>query len=120
MSAGTPVLRVCRGAQRINAVFSGMLLQDIATQQPLALAHVDPVLYDLRHRTVRPDPGGRLAALHGNAQGFCVNSMYHQAVDRLGSGRVVGARSGEDGIVEAIRADGLGHLAGVQRHPEFH
>ncbi|MEO8124142.1 MAG: gamma-glutamyl-gamma-aminobutyrate hydrolase family protein, partial [Burkholderiales bacterium] len=49
-----------------------------------------------------------------------VNSIHHQAVDRLGSDLVVEARSEEDGIVEAIRATGSLYVAGVQWHPEFH
>jgi len=120
MNAGKPVLGVCRGAQLINAAFGGTLLQDIATQRPEALAHVDPVLYDELHHTVRMEPGGRLALLYGEGADFCVNSIHHQAVDRLGSDLVVEARSSVDGIVEAIRATGSHFVAGVQWHPEFH
>ena len=120
MNAGKPVLGVCRGAQLINAAFGGTLLQDIATQRPEALAHVDPVLYDELHHTVRMEPGGRLAVLYGEGADFRVNSIHHQAVDRLGSDLVVEARSSQDGIVEAIRATGSHYVAGVQWHPEFH
>ncbi len=49
-----------------------------------------------------------------------VNSIHHQAVDRLGGDLRIEARSAEDGIVEAIRAKGTSFVAGVQWHPEFH
>lgn len=120
MTAGKPVLGICRGAQLINAAFGGTLIQDIATQRPEARTHVDPVLYDeLAHR-IRFEPGSRLGATYGDAEAPLVNSIHHQAVDRLGSDLLVEARSDEDGIVEAIRATGSLYVAGVQWHPEFH
>ena len=120
MTAGKPVLGICRGAQLINASFGGTLIQDIATQRPAARAHVDPVLYDdLAHR-IRFEPGSRLASTYAGHDSPLVNSIHHQAADRLGSGLAIEARSEEDGIVEAIRATGSLYVAGVQWHPEFH
>jgi putative glutamine amidotransferase len=38
----------------------------------------------------------------------------------LGKDLAVEARSGGDGIIEAIRWRGVGFVLGVQWHPEFH
>lgn len=120
MMAGKPVLGICRGAQLINASFGGTLIQDIPSLRPQARAHVDPVLYDeLAHR-IRFEPGSRLASTYADYENPLVNSIHHQAVDKLGADLVVEARSEEDGIVEAIRATGSLYVAGVQWHPEFH
>lgn len=118
---GKPVLGICRGAQLINASFGGTLIQDIHTLRPQARAHVDPVLYDELSHRIRFEPGSRLELAYAEHEGdLLVNSIHHQAVDRLGSDLVVEARSEEDGIVEAIRATGSLYVAGVQWHPEFH
>jgi gamma-glutamyl-gamma-aminobutyrate hydrolase PuuD len=48
-----------------------------------------------------------------------VNTLHHQAVNRLGKGLAVEAHSAEDGVIEAIRYEGPEYLVGVQWHPEF-
>jgi putative glutamine amidotransferase len=48
-----------------------------------------------------------------------INTIHHQAVDKLGRGLVVEARSVPDNIVEAIRWRGPSYVFGVQWHPEF-
>lgn len=120
MTAGKPVFGICRGAQLINAAFGGTLLQDIATLQPRSRAHVDAVLYDELVHGVRFEPGSWLAGLYATDQESTINSIHHQAIDRLGSDLVVQARCPEDDVVEAIRATGSHFVAGVQWHPEFH
>ncbi len=83
--------------------------------------HVDKVEYDQLTHAITFEPDSRLAKLYGEGQGGgLVNSIHHQAIDRLGSDLCVEARSSEDGIVEAIRARGESFVAGVQWHPEFH
>ena len=120
LAQGKPILGICRGAQLINVAFGGTLLQDILTQRPNAHRHVDADLYDQHQHEVRFEPGSRLAAIYSGLEGGRVNSIHHQAVDRLGSDLLLEARSVEDGVVEAIRARGSAFVAGVQWHPEFH
>ena len=120
LAQGKPVLGICRGAQLINVAHGGTLYQDIATQRADARRHVDAELYDQLHHAVRFEPGSRLATLYGGHDGGRVNSIHHQAVDKLGADLEIEARSVEDGIVEAIRARGSAFVAGVQWHPEFH
>jgi putative glutamine amidotransferase len=120
LERGKPVLGICRGAQLINVAFGGTLLQDIATQRTDARRHVDAELYDQLQHEVRFEPEARLAALYTGLDGGHVNSIHHQAVDRLGSDLQIEARCAEDGVVEAIRARGAAFVAGLQWHPEFH
>jgi putative glutamine amidotransferase len=98
----------------------GTLFQDIATQCPRAIRHVDSDLYDELHHEISFEPGSRLAGLYEGIGRAQVTSIHHQAVDRLGSDLVVDARSSADGIVEAIRWRGAGYAMGLQWHPEFH
>ncbi len=117
---GKPVLGVCRGEQLINVALGGSLWQDIATQVPEASPHVLPELYDAYHHDVEIAEGGWLASLYPEPRQGRVTSIHHQAVKKLGSDLDIEARSGADGIVEAIRWRGAGFLVGVQWHPEFH
>ena len=120
MAQGKPVLGICRGAQLINVALGGTLFQDIATQCPQAIRHVDPDLYDELYHEVRFEPGSRLDGLYDGLERARVTSIHHQAVERLGSDLVVDARSSADGIIEAIRWRGAGYAMGLQWHPEFH
>jgi putative glutamine amidotransferase len=121
VAAGKPVFGICRGHQLINVAFGGSLLQDIVTQRPGTRPHVDRAAYDEWHHAITLVPGSRLAALYADAPPRpLVNSIHHQAVDRLGAGLVVEARDADDGTIEAIRHTGASFVVGVQWHPEFH
>ncbi len=120
MAQGRPVLGICRGAQLMNVAFGGTLLQDIPTQRPQAIPHVDSELYDALFHEISFEPDSLLSNLYAPLASGRVNSIHHQAVDRLGGDLVVDARSSVDGIVEAIRWRGSGYALGVQWHPEFH
>lgn len=120
LSQGKPVLGVCRGSQLINVAFGGSLYQDVQLLHEGAHAHVDPVLYDQLAHEIVLEPGSRLAQIYDGVSGGRVNSIHHQAVDRLGADLTVEARSAGDGVVESIRARGSLFVAGVQWHPEFH
>ncbi|ACB35484.1 peptidase C26 [Leptothrix cholodnii SP-6] len=120
LTQGKPMLGICRGCQLLNVAFGGSLLQDINTQRPDTRRHVDGVLYDQLQHGLRFEPGSRLEKIYDGHASPRVNSIHHQAVDRLGSDLVVEARCDEDGVVEAIRSRGDLFVAGVQWHPEFH
>lgn len=120
LKLGKPVLGICRGAQLLNVAFGGSLLQDIRTQRPDVGCHVDAAQYDQLGHGLRIVPDSWLSAIYPEASDVVVNSIHHQAIDRLGSDLVVQAYSADDGIVEAIRASGPSFVAGVQWHPEFH
>jgi putative glutamine amidotransferase len=110
---GMPVLGVCRGAQMLNISQNGTLHQDIYRLHPAMPKLRTP----LPRKTVHLIEGTRLAKLMGREK-MRVNSLHHQAVDRLGDGLVVAARD-EFGLVQAIEEPGARFRMGVQWHPEF-
>lgn len=114
----SPVLAICRGCQILNVAFGGTLFRDVSTQRPSSTQHnLDPKTCpedEIAH-PVELAPGSRLARAYG-ADRVLVNSMHHQAVDRLGPG-LAPAGTAPDGLVEAVEAT-EGWTVGVQWHPE--
>jgi len=119
VEAGKPVLGICRGCQLINVAFGGTLYQDIASDVPAAIEHVNE-LYDSHYHEIRFPVGSSLAQMFPNRPQALVNSIHHQAVKDLGRELVVEAFSGPDNIVEAVRYRKANFVMGLQWHPEFH
>ena len=112
-----PVLAICRGMQLLNVAMGGTLIQDIATQQPTALAHADSAARRRRTHSIECDGGSRLARALGS-KSLSVNSSHHQAIERVAPGLRVTARA-EDGIVEGVETTDDGWwVVGAQWHPE--
>ena len=116
---GKPVLGICRGCQLINVAFGGTLYQDIATQVPNAIDHRDISKYEQKFHSLKFVPDTSLAKLYPGRNGATINTIHHQAVNKLGRGLIVEAVAEPDGIVEAIRWRGPSYVRGVQWHPEF-
>ena len=119
VDTGLPILAICRGIQVLNVALGGTLWQDIATQLPEAAKHDYypdyPEDYPAHH--VRLVSGSRLAGIVG-VEEFSVNSLHHQAIDRLGHGLRVVADA-PDGVIEAVEAEDGRWIIGVQWHPEW-
>ncbi len=114
---GLPTLAICRGMHVVNVACGGTLVQHLP---------------DVEGRDVHGDPTARRSVLHGvdvaagsrlgtalerSRLDGCV-SHHHQAVERMGSGLVPVAWSG-DGLVEALELPpGEPWLVAVQWHPE--
>ncbi|MDD5863753.1 MAG: gamma-glutamyl-gamma-aminobutyrate hydrolase family protein [Firmicutes bacterium] len=118
ISAGKPILGICRGEQILNVALGGTLIQDIPSQRPEAAAenHRDN---DHRRNPSHPArvlPGTFLHSLFG-CEELLTNSIHHQAVDTLAPGMRVCALS-PAGIVEGIEAEDGRFLLGLQWHPE--
>jgi putative glutamine amidotransferase len=113
----TPVLGICRGQQVLNVATGGTLVQDIPSTVAGAMKHEGK---GPRHRPshqVEVSASSRLRAILGQVT-VSVNSIHHQAVERLGEGLVVSARCPEDGVVEGLEMPGRRFVVGVQWHPE--
>jgi putative glutamine amidotransferase len=109
-----PILGVCRGMQLLNVALGGTLHQHLPDITQLAHRVLDR--FDVPVHLADFEPGSAIAGGLGRTR-TGVNSVHHQAVDRLGEGLRATAYA-DDGTVEAIEGcDGL-HL-GVQWHPEF-
>ena len=119
VTQGKPVFGICRGHQVINVALGGSLFQDIPTQRPGPAVHRDEARSDQCFHDVRVLPGSWLARLYPGVDTTRVNTVHHQAVNRLGEGLVVEAVGADDGVVEAIRWEGHSFVVGVQWHPEW-
>lgn len=119
ISAGKPVLGICRGCQLLNVAFGGSLYQDIPTQLPGALRHHDENTYERQFHRVSLVRGTRLASLYPDRSTGAINSIHHQSVKTLGHDLEVEALAIPDGVVEAIRWKGPSYVFGMQWHPEF-
>ena len=119
VDVGKPVLGICRGCQLINVAFGGTLYQDVASNVPEALAHVNAAYDAHRHAVVFPK-GSSLGRMFPKVERALVNSIHHQAVKDLGRDIMIEAMSEPDGIVEAIRYQRATFVMGLQWHPEFH
>ena len=108
--AGKPILGICRGMQVINVALGGNLIQDLPPNLCIFHSGGEPPLT----HPVRTLEGSFLHRLYGPQ--LLVNSLHHQAVDRLGTGLRAIAWS-EGGVIEAFDCPGR-PILGVQFHPE--
>ncbi len=119
LAQGVPLLGVCRGIQVINVAAGGTLWQDLPSERPSAVVHMEPALGRDRKRlvhTVDIVPGTELARWIGSAE-LAVNSIHHQAVRDLPPGLRASATA-PDGVVEALEATRGPWVLAVQWHPE--
>lgn len=116
---GKPVFGICRGCQLVNVALGGTLFQDIATQLPKAQQHRNQERYDETFHDLKIVEGSWLGSLYPDIGVAHVNTIHHQAVNKVGRDLVVEAMSEPDGIVEAVRWNGPSFVMGVQWHPEF-
>ena len=110
---GKPIFCICRGMQLMNVFFGGSLHQDIKDLQQVRHSHFPTKNWGTHG--IRVEKQTRLGAMLDPS--MPVNSLHHQAADRLGEGLAVCARR-EDGFVEALEAVDHPFFRGVQWHPE--
>ena len=119
---GVPLFAICRGAQELNVALGGTLVAEVhalaGRDDHRAPTHDDSdVRFAIRH-DVDIRPGGVLAEVLG-AGPVKVNSLHHQAIDRLAENLAVEATAA-DGTIEAVRVrDAASFALGVQWHPEY-
>lgn len=112
LSAGMPILGICYGMQRLNAIAGGTIYGDVEHQKEDALTHSQK-----RGATSHPvDIHSERLRILLDEDKITVNSRHLQAVAELGDGFTVAATA-PDGVVEAIEHE-TGMILGVQFHPE--
>jgi gamma-glutamyl-gamma-aminobutyrate hydrolase PuuD len=102
MTAGIPIMGICRGHQMITVAHGGSLYQDIYRQKAT-------VSHPAIHRV------SLSATLARHVATDLVNSLHHQATRNVPAGFKIAAKS-NDGLVEGIYKQGV---LGVQWHPEI-
>jgi putative glutamine amidotransferase len=114
IDADLPFLGICRGAQILNVNRGGTLIQ-----------HLPDVVGDNRYQLgnaqftpadVEVEPSSILGSLVGKKVSNAA-LYHHQAIDELGKGLKVTAKS-EDGIIEAVELTDHPFGVAVQWHPE--
>ncbi len=114
LTAGKPVLAICRGLQVLNVALQGKLYHDLNTELPDSGSHQpDELAYEASHPVYFKE-NTRLARIFGEEA--LVNSAHHQAIKELGAGLIVSGVS-PDGLIEAVEKE-EGFVVGVQWHPE--
>jgi putative glutamine amidotransferase len=111
--AGRPILGICYGMQRLNALAGGTIYGDVEAEHEGANAHSQK-----RGGTTHPvtlDASSRLHRWIGT-DALDVNTRHLQAPATVGDGFSVAATA-PDGVIEAIEHES-GRLFGVQFHPE--
>lgn len=108
-----PVLGICRGAQMMNVFLGGTLYSDIRGM-PREKTNIRTIL---ARKIVTLEPGSKVREILGKDT-VRVNSLHHQAVDKLGEGISVSAYDRGDFVQALERADKR-FFIGVQWHPEF-
>ena len=110
-----PLLGICRGSQILNAYLGGSLILNISSEivhNQNKIPRYSPV------HSVDVEEDSKLIEILGNKRIF-VNSIHHQAIDRLGRGLKIAAKS-QDNIVEAVEMINNDHnIIGIQWHPEI-
>ncbi|MBI2618638.1 MAG: gamma-glutamyl-gamma-aminobutyrate hydrolase family protein [Ignavibacteriales bacterium] len=116
LEAEIPILGICRGMQIMNVYLGGSLIVDLPVSG--YRSHVERDGIDHRHPLIVV-PHTLLETITGKGPKK-VSSIHHQAVDRMGKGLMVSAKS-DDGVIEAmewILKDRMPFLLLVQWHPE--
>jgi putative glutamine amidotransferase len=123
VSAGMPLLAICRGFQEMNVAFGGTLWQKLH-EVPGYNRHYEDLSAPLDEQyapahEVELVEGGTLQALAGGASRITVNSLHSQGVQKLGRDLEVEARA-PDGVIEAFRVRNAPSFAlALQWHPEW-
>jgi len=116
VKAGIPILGICRGMQVFNVAMGGSMIVDVEAEGYKNHAKKDGK--DRRHN-IEIERNTTLHWIVESTKGE-VNTAHHQAVDVIGEGLRVSAKS-PDGIVEGLEwenDDSKPFMQLVQWHPE--
>jgi putative glutamine amidotransferase len=108
-----PFLGICRGAQLLNVTRGGTLHQHL----PEVVGHEKYQLGSGAYNQVPVDVGADSTLHELVGDSVSAEVYHHQAIDKLGDGLRVTARTAE-GVIEAVELDGVPFGIAVQWHPE--
>ncbi|MEO8664952.1 MAG: gamma-glutamyl-gamma-aminobutyrate hydrolase family protein [Ignavibacteria bacterium] len=112
-----PVLGICRGLQLMNIYYRGSLIFDLEEIRNVNHKRITPT--EDRFHNVKILEGTLLHKIIGK-DNTVVTSSHHQAIDRIGEGLMVNAKT-NDGVIEGIEYQDKSDrpfFIGVQWHPE--
>ena len=118
MERTLPIFGICNGLHVINVACGGTLIQDIPSEVPGALKHLQPTPKNIPYHSATISEGTLLDKLSEGQLEIEVNSTHHQAIDDVAPGFVVSATA-PDGIIEAIEKPDYPFLVGIEWHPEY-
>ena len=110
LQTGKPILGICRGMQLLNVLLGGTLIQHI----PQVKEHRADENYELIHE-VMAQKGSLFEQLYGER--FCINSLHHQALKKMGDGLRATLYSADGEVIEGCEHINKPYF-GVQWHPE--
>lgn len=116
IDTGLPLLGICRGAQIINVVQGGKLIEHIPDELGESVLHRAPPREPIRHG-VQIRPSSKLAKILGLEE-LHVTSWHHQALRGVARGLEAVAHA-PDGTIEAVEMTDHPWLVAVQWHPEL-
>ncbi|HMQ68051.1 MAG TPA: gamma-glutamyl-gamma-aminobutyrate hydrolase family protein [Ignavibacteria bacterium] len=117
MNKKLPILAICRGCQLMNVYFKGSIIYDL--MDVCGVNHDRISETEGRIHEVNIIKGTMLYEII-QTDSSKVNSYHHQAIDLLGDGLIVNAKS-DDGIIEGIEYSDKKNkpfFLGIQWHPE--
>ncbi len=112
-----PFLGICRGLQMLNVTLGGTLHQHLPEVVGSDRYNLGGGVF--AENEVGVEPGTTTGAILGAATAtpLLVKSYHHQAIDELGAGLAVSARS-DDNLIQAVELPGVPFGVAVQWHPE--
>ena len=111
-----PIFAICRGMQLLNVARGGTLHQHLPDLVGDGIKHRQSEPGGYPTHWVRIEDDSQVARVMGR-QRTKVNSLHHQAIDRLGTDLVATAWA-TDGTIEAVEATDRDFVVGVQWHAE--
>ena len=117
LNSTKPILGVCGGAQLLNILCEGTLIQDIDNYKSNTLEHEQLNSRDETSHTVNILKDTKIYKII-KKEIIQVNSAHHQAINIVGK-NIIKSGYATDGIVESIEHQSHKWCIGVQWHPEF-